>query len=109
VATPFHLDGLSVEWLANMLRAGEAASQLYEALARTGQDSEDGGQARRSTIRQPTERRERSSAKRRHTMEQSTPFATLQLIARGYALSRCLHVIADLGVADMLDATPYWH
>jgi len=42
-------------------------------------------------------------------MEQSTPFATLQLIARGYALSRCLHVIADLGVADMLDATPYWH
>ena len=39
-------------------------------------------------------------------MEQSTPFATLQLIARGYSLSRCLHVIADLGVADVLDETP---
>jgi hypothetical protein len=39
-------------------------------------------------------------------MEQSTPFATLQLIARGYSLSRCLHVIADLGVADRLDETP---
>jgi len=39
-------------------------------------------------------------------MEQSNPFATLQQIARGYSLSRCLHVVADLGVADVLDETP---
>ncbi|HEU5103416.1 MAG TPA: methyltransferase, partial [Roseiflexaceae bacterium] len=39
-------------------------------------------------------------------MTASNPFATLQLIARGYSLSRCLHVVADLGVADVLDETP---
>jgi hypothetical protein len=32
--------------------------------------------------------------------------ATLLDIAGGYPLSRCLHVVADLGVADVLDETP---
>jgi O-methyltransferase domain len=32
--------------------------------------------------------------------------ATLLDIAGGYPLSRCLHVVADLGVADALDETP---
>ena len=36
----------------------------------------------------------------------TNPFATVQGIAGGYCLSRCLHVVADLGVADALDATP---
>ena len=39
-------------------------------------------------------------------MTDSNPFATLQQISTGYILSRCLHVIADLGVADVLDETP---
>ena len=39
-------------------------------------------------------------------MEQSNPFATLQQIASGYRLSRCLLVVSDLGVADVLDETP---
>jgi O-methyltransferase len=34
------------------------------------------------------------------------PFATLTQIAGGYCLPRCLHVVADLGVADALDETP---
>jgi hypothetical protein len=39
-------------------------------------------------------------------MEQPHPIATLQQIASGYRLSRCLLVISDLGVADVLDETP---
>ena len=34
------------------------------------------------------------------------PVQTLIAIAGGYPLARCLHVIADLGVADALDETP---
>ncbi len=36
-------------------------------------------------------------------MTETSPFAALQQIAGGYALARCLHVVADLGVADVLD------
>ena len=39
-------------------------------------------------------------------MVAANPFATLQQITSGYILSRCLHVVADLGVADALDETP---
>ena len=39
-------------------------------------------------------------------MDEQNPFATVQQIAGGYALSRCLHIIADLGVADALGETP---
>jgi hypothetical protein len=34
------------------------------------------------------------------------PFAALQQIAGGYCVSRCLHVVADLGVADALGESP---
>lgn len=37
---------------------------------------------------------------------EANPFATLQQIAGGYCLSRSLHVVADLGVADALADTP---
>lgn len=33
---------------------------------------------------------------------ENNPFETLQSIALSYSLSRCLHVVADLGVADQL-------
>ena len=36
----------------------------------------------------------------------ASPVQTLIEIAGGYPLARCLHVIADLGVADALDETP---
>lgn len=39
-------------------------------------------------------------------MLELNPFQTLQHIAGGYCLPRCLHVMADLGVADALDGTP---
>lgn len=39
-------------------------------------------------------------------MDEPNPFATVQRIAGGYALPRCLHVVADLGVADALGETP---
>lgn len=39
-------------------------------------------------------------------MNASNPLATLQLMAGGFGLSRCLHVVAELGVADVLDDTP---
>lgn len=39
-------------------------------------------------------------------MSATNPFETLQLIAGGSCLPRCLHVIADLGVADALDDVP---
>lgn len=39
-------------------------------------------------------------------MTGSSPFDTLQQIAGGYGVSRCLHVIADLGIADHIDETP---
>lgn len=34
------------------------------------------------------------------------PFVTIQQIAGGYCLNRCLHVVAELGVADILDDAP---
>lgn len=34
------------------------------------------------------------------------PVSSILQIAGGYCLSRCLHVVADLGVADALDGTP---
>lgn len=34
------------------------------------------------------------------------PFETVRYIALGYCLSRCLHVVAELGVADLLDDRP---
>jgi hypothetical protein len=39
-------------------------------------------------------------------MSDAKPFATLQQIAGGYCVPRCLHIVADLGVADALDETP---
>jgi hypothetical protein len=39
-------------------------------------------------------------------MTERNPFVTLQEMAGGYCLPRCLHVVADLGVADALDDTP---
>lgn len=39
-------------------------------------------------------------------MTEYSPFDTLQQIAGGYCVARCLHVAADLGVADFLDAAP---
>ncbi|CAA9246771.1 MAG: hypothetical protein AVDCRST_MAG26-1706 [uncultured Chloroflexia bacterium] len=39
-------------------------------------------------------------------MNEPNPFATLTQIAGGYCLPRCLHVVADLGVADVLNETP---
>jgi hypothetical protein len=36
----------------------------------------------------------------------ASPFATLQHIMGGYVLARCLHVVTDLGVADVLEETP---
>ncbi len=36
----------------------------------------------------------------------ANPFDTLWSMATGYCLSRCLHTVADLGVADALDETP---
>ena len=37
---------------------------------------------------------------------QSDPVSTVLQIAGGHCLPRCLHVVADLGVADALDETP---
>lgn len=39
-------------------------------------------------------------------MSEPNPFATLQEIAGGYCLPRCLHAVANLGVADALEDTP---
>ncbi len=39
-------------------------------------------------------------------MTNPNPFHTLREMAAGYFLPRCLHVIADLAVADVLDETP---
>ncbi|ANE51288.1 methyltransferase [Flavisolibacter tropicus] len=39
-------------------------------------------------------------------MNTSDPFSTIQHIAGGYCLNRCLHAVAELGVADVLDDTP---
>lgn len=36
----------------------------------------------------------------------STPFETLLQVSGGYCLSRCLHAVANLGVADVLENTP---
>jgi hypothetical protein len=40
------------------------------------------------------------------TVIETNPVDTLLQIAGGYCLPRCLHVVADLGVADALDDTP---
>jgi hypothetical protein len=37
---------------------------------------------------------------------EANPFDTLQQLAAGYCLPRCLHMVANLGVADALDETP---
>jgi hypothetical protein len=39
-------------------------------------------------------------------MSDTNPFATLQQIAGGYCVPRCLHLVADLGVADALNEPP---
>jgi len=39
-------------------------------------------------------------------MVEPNPFQTILETAGGYVLPRCLHVVADLGVADALDDTP---
>jgi hypothetical protein len=39
-------------------------------------------------------------------MSETNSFATLLQIAGGYCVPRCLHIVADLGVADALDDTP---
>lgn len=39
------------------------------------------------------------------SMIESNPFETLREIAGGYCLSRSLHVVANLAVADKLDET----
>lgn len=39
-------------------------------------------------------------------MIEPNPFYALIQFAGGYSLPRCLHVVADLGVADVLDETP---
>ena len=39
-------------------------------------------------------------------MSEFNPFEMLRELAGGYCLSRSLHVIADLGIADRLDETP---
>src|SRR3954468_1674375 len=39
-------------------------------------------------------------------MTESNPFELLRDIAGGYCLHRCLHVVANLGVADVLDENP---
>jgi hypothetical protein len=36
-------------------------------------------------------------------MPETNPFAILEQMAGGYCLPRCLHVVADLGVADAID------
>jgi hypothetical protein len=38
-------------------------------------------------------------------MSEIDPFQTLRLISGGYCLSRTLHVLAELNVADALDET----
>lgn len=39
-------------------------------------------------------------------MREPNPFEMVQQIVGGYCLPRCLHVVADLGVADVLGETP---
>ena len=39
-------------------------------------------------------------------LPEPNPFNTLLQISGGYNLSRCLHAVANLGVADALDETP---
>jgi O-methyltransferase domain len=39
-------------------------------------------------------------------MPEANPFAILEQMAGGYCLPRCLHVVADLGVADAIDNVP---
>lgn len=39
-------------------------------------------------------------------MNATTPIQTVMTLATGYWLPRCLHVVADLGVADRLDENP---
>jgi len=39
-------------------------------------------------------------------MAASNPFDTLLQMAGGYCVPRCLHAVANLGVADALDDTP---
>jgi hypothetical protein len=45
-------------------------------------------------------------ADKENTMLESSPFKTVQELTGGYIPSRCLHIAADMGVADALDETP---
>jgi len=39
-------------------------------------------------------------------MLESNPFKTVQELTGGYIAPRCLHIVADMGIADALDETP---
>jgi O-methyltransferase domain len=39
-------------------------------------------------------------------MPEPNPFAAIQQLSAGYFASRCLHVVAELGIADALEDTP---
>src|SRR5687767_4972222 len=39
-------------------------------------------------------------------MNQTNPFDALMQMAGGYCVPRCLHAVADLGIADVLNETP---
>ena len=56
----------------------------------------------------PVEIRETQSPGSRQPQRPATanPMEMVQQLAGGYAVARCLHVVADLGVADQLDDTP---
>lgn len=40
-------------------------------------------------------------------MTEAIPVERLMLISTDYILARCLHAVAELGVADALDDTPH--
>jgi hypothetical protein len=46
------------------------------------------------------------NCKRMRSMSEPNPFATVLQIAGGYCLPRCLHIVADFGVADALNDAP---
>lgn len=50
--------------------------------------------------------RRRIELQKGRTMTEPNPFTALQEMAGGYCLPRCLHVVADLGVADVLGDAP---
>ena len=46
------------------------------------------------------------STRKERAVREASPAATLIEITTGHILPRCLHVVAELGVADALDGTP---